>query len=158
MQCLAPQTTLAILASIAEFAPEPLRMDRYRNEIASDILGVPAKKANTEGSVLLRRLAATAPDSDSDVVFLSQHRAVNVAKTCQAWIISDEDIDEEVESMITLLFIHLAPILQNVVGNHWEFIFDVIENNLEVCQQKQVILSLFSYTNSRIVPLPRARR
>ncbi|KAG1779464.1 hypothetical protein EV702DRAFT_1178536 [Suillus placidus] len=129
----APQTTVAILASITEFAPEPLRMDRYRNEIASDIFGVPASRANTTGVVLLRRLAATAPDSESDVVFLPQQRAVNVVKTCQAWVSSDEDIDEDVESMMPLLFIHLSPILQNVAGNHWEFIFDVVENNLENC-------------------------
>jgi len=132
---IAPQTTLAILSSITEFAPEPQRMDRYRNEIASDIIGVPPSKANQEGFILLRRLAAVAPDSESDVVFLPQQRAVNVVKTCQAWVVSDEDIDEDVESMMTLLFTHLAPILQNVPGNHWEFIFDVIENNLEVCQQ-----------------------
>ncbi|KAG2130479.1 hypothetical protein BD769DRAFT_1452567 [Suillus cothurnatus] len=119
--------------SIIEFAPEPLRMDRYRNEIASDILGVPASRANTAGVVLLRRLAATAPDSESDVVFLPQQRAVNVVKTCQAWVSSDEDIDEDVENMMPLLFIHLSPILQNVAGNHWEFIFDVVENNLETC-------------------------
>jgi hypothetical protein len=129
----APQTTVAILSSIIEFAPEPLRMDRYRNEIASDILGVPASRANTTGVVLLRRLAATAPDSESDVVFLPQQRAVNVVKTCQAWVSSDEDIDEDVENMMPLLFIHLSPILQNVAGNHWEFIFDVVENNLETC-------------------------
>lgn len=129
----APQTTVAILASITEFAPEPSRMDRYRNEIASDILGVPASRANTTGVVLLRRLAATAPDSESDVVFLPQQRAVNVVKTCQAWISSDEDIDEDVESVMPLLFVHLSPILQNVAGNHWEFIFDVVENNLETC-------------------------
>lgn len=129
----APQTTVAILSSIIEFAPEPLRMDRYRNEIASDILGVPASRANTTGVVLLRRLAATAPDSESDVVFLPQQRAVNVVKTCQAWVSSDEDIDEDVENMMPLLFIHLSPILQKVAGNHWEFIFDVVENNLETC-------------------------
>ncbi|KAG1729725.1 hypothetical protein EDB19DRAFT_1641737 [Suillus lakei] len=129
----APQTTVAILASITEFAPEPLRMDRYRNEIASDVLGVPASRANTTGVVLLRRLVATAPDSESDVVFLPQQRAVNIMKTCQSWVSSDDDIDEEVESIMTLLFVHLSPILQNVTGNHWEFIFDVVENNLENC-------------------------
>ncbi|KAG2146336.1 hypothetical protein DEU56DRAFT_932250 [Suillus clintonianus] len=129
----APQTTVAILTSITEFAPEPSRMDRYRNEIASDILGIPASRANTAGVVLLRRLAATAPLSESDVVFLPQQRAVNIVKACQAWVSSDEDIDEEVESMMTLLFIHLSPILQSVAGNHWEFIFDVVENNLENC-------------------------
>lgn len=155
---VAPQTTVAILASITEFAPEPSRMDRYRNEIASDILGVPASRANTTGVVLLRRLTATAPDSESDVVFLPQQRAVNVVKTCQTWISSDEDIDEDVESMMPLLFIHLSPILQNVAGNHWEFIFDVVENNLEVCQP---VVTSRRHTHywviSRLVLLPIAQ-
>jgi len=146
---IAPQTTVAILSSIIEFAPEPLRMDRYRNEIASDILGVPASRANTTGVVLLRRLAATAPDSESDVVFLPQQRAVNVVKTCQAWVSSDEDIDEDVENMMPLLFIHLSPILQNVAGNHWEFIFDVVENNLEVCR---TVITSCRHTHRQVTP------
>jgi E3 ubiquitin-protein ligase listerin len=82
---------------------------------------------------LLRRLSAVAPDPDSDVVFLPQQRAVNFVKACQGWIASDMDIDEDVESEITNVFFHLVPILQNVSGSHWDFIFDLIENNLEVC-------------------------
>lgn len=53
-------------------------------------------------------------------------------KACQQWISSDDDIDEEVETEMTLVFFYLSPILQNVPGAHWDFIFDVIENNLEV--------------------------
>jgi len=68
----------------------------------------------------------------TEVVFLSQPRAVNVIKACQQWIISDEDVNEEVESEMTLIFFHLAPLLQNMSGAHWEFIFDIIEHNLEV--------------------------
>lgn len=124
--------SISILSSVTEFAPEPPRLDRYRNELASDLLGVSASKANTTGLLLLRRLAATAPDRDSDIVFIPQLRAINVMKTLQKWIASDEDIDEEVESMMTLIFDHLAPILQDVQGTHWDLIFDVIENNLEV--------------------------
>ncbi|KAH7921570.1 hypothetical protein BV22DRAFT_1096259 [Leucogyrophana mollusca] len=129
----APQTSIAIVWSITEFAPEPSRLDRYRNELASDMLGIPARKANTDGLLCLRRLAATAPDPDSEVVFLQQQRAVNVMKVCQQWISSDENIDEEVESMMTLIFFHLAPILQNVSGAHWDFIYDILENNFENC-------------------------
>ena len=54
-------------------------------------------------------------------------------KACQAWITSDEDIDEDVEAQMTQLFVHLAPILQTVSGSHWDFMFDLMENNLENC-------------------------
>jgi hypothetical protein len=134
MDAAAPQASIAIVSSITQFAPEPPRLDRYRNELAAGLLGIPAIKANTEGLLSLRKLSATAPDPASDVVFLSQPRAVNVVKAFQQWITSDEDVDEEVESEMTLIFFHLAPLLQNVSGAHWEFMFDIIENNLEVSQ------------------------
>jgi hypothetical protein len=117
---------------VAQSGSEPSRLDRFRNELAAGILGVPASKANSDGLLLLRRLAATAPDPDSDVVFLQQPRAVNFVKACQGWIASDEDIDEDVESEMTNVFFHLVPILQNVSGSHWDFMFDLIEINLEV--------------------------
>ncbi len=99
------------------------------------MLGVGPSKANTEGIWLLRRLAATAPDPESDIVYLPTPRAVNLMKACQQWITSDEDLDEEVECEMTSVFLHLAPILQNVPGSHWDLIFDVMENNLEVCMR-----------------------
>lgn len=132
MRYLAPQASLAILQSITKYAPESPRLDRYRNEWAAGILGVPPSKANTDGLLLLRRLVATAPDPESDVVFLPQTRAVNFMRACQQWITSDEDIDEEVECEMTLVFFSLAPILQNVLGAHWDLVLDMVENNLEV--------------------------
>lgn len=119
--------------AVNKSALEPASLDRYRNEIAASILGVSASKVNSDGLRLLHSLALAAPDPDSDVVFLSQHRAVNFAKACQSWVGSDEDLDEDVESEMTLVFQHLAPILQNVPGAHWYLIFDVMENNLEAC-------------------------
>ncbi|KAF8634833.1 hypothetical protein AX17_004084 [Amanita inopinata Kibby_2008] len=127
----APQTSMMISSAMVECALESQRLDRYRNELAASMLGIPTSRANTEGLLTLRKLAAVAPDPDSDVVFLPQHRALNVVKACQQWISSDEEIDEEAESAMTLVFAHLAPILQNVSGSHWEFIFDVVESNLE---------------------------
>ena len=123
---------MAVALSIARSGSEPLRLGRYRNELAANAMGVRPTKINTEGLWVLRRLVVTAPDPDSDVVFISQTRAVNFMKACQQWVTSDEDIEEEVESQMTVLFFHLAPILQHVPGSHWDFIFDVIENNLEV--------------------------
>ncbi|KAK1229957.1 hypothetical protein PQX77_006950, partial [Marasmius sp. AFHP31] len=105
------------------------------NELAANITGVRPSKAETEGLALLRKLAAVAPPVDSDVVFLPQQRAVNLIKTCQQWVSSDDggDFGEEVESEMTLIFAFVAPILQHVTGSHWAFVFDVIENNLENC-------------------------
>jgi len=122
-----------ILACITAYAPEPPRLDRYRNELAAALLGVSPTDSDTTGLKYLRLLCASAPDPDSDVVFLPQHRAVNVMRACQVWIAEgDEDVNEDLASMMTLVFRHLAPILQDVSGSHWDFIWDVVENNLEV--------------------------
>lgn len=123
---------MTIVSAVTEYAPEPPRLDRYRNELAAAVFGVSSSKANTEGLLTLRKLAASAPSPDSDVVFLPQPRAVNIMKACQRWISSDDDIDEEVESEMTLIFFYLAPILQDLSGAHWDLVFDVLENNLEV--------------------------
>ncbi|KAG5352362.1 hypothetical protein C0989_002683 [Termitomyces sp. Mn162] len=127
----APEASMAIVHAVTNFAPEPLRLDRYRNELAASLLGVPPAKANTEGLMTLRKLCACAPNTESDVVFLPQPRAVNITKACQQWITSDEEVDEEVLSAITAVFYYLAPILQDMSGGHWELIFDIVENNLE---------------------------
>ncbi|KAI6021831.1 hypothetical protein BKA83DRAFT_4494387 [Pisolithus microcarpus] len=134
----APQTAIAILASIAGYAPEPPKLDRYRNELAATLLGVKPEDAEATGLKYLRLLSASAPDPNSEVVFLPQHRAVNVMRACQTWIAEgDEDASEELESAMTLIFRHVAPILENVPGSHWEFIWDVVENNLEVCSLQE---------------------
>jgi hypothetical protein len=128
---------MTLITAITETGAEPLRLDRYRNEQAAELLGIKPSKINTDGLLTLRRLVASAPNMESEVVFLPQNRAVNVVKACQGWITSDDaDVEEEVESTMTLIFAYLAPILQNVPGSHWDLIWDVLENNLEVgCRQ-----------------------
>lgn len=66
-------------------------------------------------------------------MYLPTNRAVNLMKPLQQWITSDEDLDEEVDYQMTSIFIHLSPILQTVPGAHWDLMFDVMENSLEVC-------------------------
>ncbi|KAH9941137.1 uncharacterized protein BXZ73DRAFT_75106 [Epithele typhae] len=127
----APHTALAMIFSITRYAPEPTRLDRLRNELAAGIMGIPVSKANTEGLWLLRNLAASAPDPESDIVYLPQLRAVNFMKACQQWITSDEDLEEDVHTEMTLVFASIVPILSNVPGGHWDLMFDVMENNLE---------------------------
>ncbi|KAI0036224.1 hypothetical protein K488DRAFT_41686 [Vararia minispora EC-137] len=127
----APQTSLAIVRAIVQSGVEPPRLDRYRNELAADALGIPASAVTDRGLLLLRRLSASAPDSDSDVAFLPAQRAVNFVKAVNGWLASDEDMDEDVESELLGVFVHLVPILQNVQGSHWELMFDLVENAFE---------------------------
>jgi hypothetical protein len=134
---LAPQTSLTIVSTITSQGAEPLKLDRYRNELAASLLGIKPHKANTEGLLTLRKLAASAPNPNGDVVFLPAPRAVNVVKAIQTWVlvedgeVEDEEIDEEVESAMLPVFMNLAPILQSLSGSHWPFIFDVLEGVLE---------------------------
>jgi hypothetical protein len=130
---VASQSAMTLITAITETGAEPLRLDRYRNEQAAELLGIKSSKVNTDGLLTLRRLVASAPSMESDVVFLPQNRAVNVVKACQGWITSDDaDVEEEVQSAMTLVFVYLAPILQNIHGSHWDLIWDILENNLEV--------------------------
>ena len=127
---------MTIIAAITTTGAEPPKLDRYRNEIAASLLGIKPQKANTEGLLALRRLDASAPDPDGEVVFLTSPRAVNVIKACQGWVLADdgddgEEMEERVESAMLPIFMHLAPILQNVPGGPWAFVFDVLESVLE---------------------------
>jgi hypothetical protein len=139
----APETSLSLIHAITQAGLESPKLDRYRNEAAASLLGLAPSKINTEGLLALRKLAASAPNPESDVVFLPQLRAVNAVKACQKWVEEaggddedeDEDdagVDEQVENAMLPVFVALAPILQNDHGKHWEFIFDLVENILEV--------------------------
>lgn len=126
---------MTIISVATATGAEPPKLDRYRNELAANLLGIKPDKTNTEGLLSLRMLAACAPDPEGEVAFLPPPRAVNVVKACQGWVLADnddgEELDEEVQSAMLPIFTHLAPILQNVPGSHWPFIFDVVEAVLE---------------------------
>lgn len=128
----APNTCLCILAAIVQAAPEPQRLDRYRNELAANLSGVSAINARTTGLSILRCLNICAPDADEGMAFMTPQRAINVVKTFQQWLLSEEDITETLSSEMTAFFAHVAPLIQYVTGSHWGLIFDVIEDNLEV--------------------------
>ena len=96
---------------------------------------------------LLRHLNIVAPLPNSESIFMPQQRAIFLIQAMQKWMMSDEELDEAIETHLTYLFFHLAPIIQNVSGAHWEFIFDMMENNLKVTSdlglyEHLVILSL----------------
>ncbi|KAJ3841743.1 hypothetical protein F5878DRAFT_577882 [Lentinula raphanica] len=170
----APLTGITIISTLMANLPASTpvhRLDRYRNELASSLLGVPSSRATSDGlRILLTLVLGTAPDVDSEAEFLPVQRAVNVIKACQKWVEGDEGDDEEsdegtedgmeeLESVMTLAFFHLAPILQNVPGGHWQFIFDVLENNIENSDFKFVKLSTSSPASSlQLLTLARTLR
>ncbi|PPQ64462.1 hypothetical protein CVT24_008472 [Panaeolus cyanescens] len=133
----AQRTSIVVVATLTNTAVESPRLDRYRNELAASLLGIKPKDASTEGLLALRRLAATIPPADSEVIFLPSNRAVNVIKACQTWVLAedgdgdDDNVDEKTENAMLPVFEALAPILQNISGSHWGFIFDVLEGVLD---------------------------
>lgn len=127
----APQTSLSITLTIAQAGAECARLDRLRNELASTLSGIPPHRASTEGLRVLRHLVASAPLPDSEGVYLPPQRAVFLLQALQKWVASDEELDEEIDSLLVQLCSGLAPILLTVPGSHWDFIFDLMESNLE---------------------------
>ncbi|KAJ3872691.1 hypothetical protein F5051DRAFT_148142 [Lentinula edodes] len=184
----APLTGVTIMSTLVANLPSSLssstlaasfslpRLERYRNELASSLLGVSPSRATSDGlRILLRLVLGTAPDVESEAEFLPVQRAVNVIKACQKWIEEGGDNDdasgeegeqiaktgdgmEELESAMTLTFYHLAPILQNVTGGHWQFIFDVVENNIENCDFNFTKSSSASNSSLQLITLARTIR
>ncbi|KAE9393090.1 hypothetical protein BT96DRAFT_999800 [Gymnopus androsaceus JB14] len=167
-QVRAPLTGITILSTLVANLPSSsatststtissfATLNRYRNSLASSLLSIPSSKAPSEGARILSTLVlGTAPDAvESGEEFLPVQRAVNVAKVCQRWVEEggegegEGDAMEELESIMTLTFFHLAPILQNVPGGHWQFIFDVVENNIENCDFKFIATKSSSYAST----------
>lgn len=122
----------SIVYAIKSVLMETPRFERYQNELASMVAGVPSSAASSKGLRLLRVLLATAPSPDAPVIFLPQQRSMFLIQCIQRWIGSDDDLDEEIHSAVAELFIHLAPIVQELSGSHWDLVFDIVESNLEV--------------------------
>jgi hypothetical protein len=123
---------LAIISAAVSSGIETALLTKLRNEVASDLTGLSASRANLEGTRSLQTLLLLAPLPDSDSVFLPPQRAINIIQTVERWIESDEDLEANIESRTIALYCHLAPILQSLSGRHWDFAFDLIENTLEV--------------------------
>lgn len=126
----------AILQCVTRLLQQSPRLDRCRNEFASRLTAVPITKAATEGLRLLQLLASTAPTDDSEDAFLPEQRTIFVMQHLNGWLTSTDDaaddLPEEVEARVCLLYSELCPILQSRPGAHWNSVFDMISNNLEV--------------------------
>lgn len=122
----------AILTAVKGVLAESPRFVRYQNELASTLAGVSSAAANSKGLSILRVLLATAPPLDAPIIFLPQQRSMFLIQKISSWVASDDEIGDELYSGVAELFVHLAPIVQELSGGHWDLIFDIIESNLEV--------------------------
>ncbi|QRW10625.1 E3 ubiquitin-protein ligase listerin [Ceratobasidium sp. AG-Ba] len=125
-------SAIALGSIVASRGLESARLDRWRNELASRIAGIPLSSANSVGIPLLRTLNAIAPPTESGVSFLPQQRAVYLMQALQKWMASDEELDECLETHATVTIYHALPILQTIPGAHWEFMLDILEGNIAV--------------------------
>jgi hypothetical protein len=132
----AHELAIAITYATRDWLFERPRFQRYQNELASGLSGVPASRATSKGLPLLRLLVAVAPPHDSSADFIPQQRAIFLLQNLAKWFTSEaddgEEIGDELHARLAELFLPLAPGLQNLSGAHWDFMFDVIESNLEV--------------------------
>ncbi|GAA5944519.1 ubiquitin-protein ligase RKR1 [Sporobolomyces koalae] len=127
----APGLARAILLAIKPVLLETPRFERYQNELAASLAGVPASKLDTTGLPLLQLLLATAPPSDAPIIFLPQQRTMFLIQAIQRWVGSDDGVPEEANAAVIELLSHLVAIIQDLSGSHWDLVFDLIESNLD---------------------------
>jgi hypothetical protein len=130
---IAPATCITVVAAIRDSTLEPLRLQLYRNQLATDIrlLGRSPTKVNTQGLLMLRKLAASAPSIESNVIFLSKEHSYSIVEGCCRWI---QCMEEELRSAMTLVLFYLVPPIYTDwwAEKYWDLIFEVLQKNLEV--------------------------
>ncbi|GAA5950000.1 hypothetical protein JCM21900_001361 [Sporobolomyces salmonicolor] len=127
----APDLACAILYAIKPILLETPRFERYQNELAATLAGVPSSSLLGKGLPLLGQLLASAPPLDAPIIFLPQQRTMFLIQAIQRWVASDEGLPEEVGAGVVELLGHLVAIVQELSGSHWDLVFDLIESNLE---------------------------
>ncbi|CAO1626845.1 unnamed protein product [Jaminaea pallidilutea] len=128
----APSLAEAVLYAAKPLVYDTPFYDRQRNDYVSRLATTPPAKANGEGIRLLRLTLAAAPPLESSMSLVPQQRAVFLLQGLQRWFASDEEFDDELNTRLAELFLHLVLIVQEMPGSHLDFFYDLIESNLEV--------------------------
>jgi len=122
---------LSLIRSLKPYLFTDESFQKYQNRLAAKLTDVSSTQANTEGLHLIKVLCATAPPPDSAHIFLPQQRAVFLLQAVSGWLSSDDELGHEVNLKLLELYSDLAPIVQTVMGAHWDQMIDLIEINLE---------------------------
>ncbi|BGP30376.1 hypothetical protein JCM10296v2_002130 [Rhodotorula toruloides] len=147
----APDLACAILHAIKPVLLDTPRFERYQNELAANLAGVQPSAIDVKAVPALRQLLAAAPPIDAPVIFLPQQRSMFLIQAISRWISSDEPISEELHAGIAELFCHLAPIVQDLSGGHWDLMFDLIETNLDSADWEEPLTLLPAYHSCRLL-------
>lgn len=119
-----------------------------QNRLANALTGIKASEADVKGLWALRLLVASAPPTDSAAAYIPERRALFVLRHVESWLASEEleDLSDELQLRLMEMFTVLVPIVQSVMGAHWEMIFDLLENN--VCEVSHLCDLLLRETRS----------
>ena len=149
-----PTMSAAIFHAAKPVAGSSPIYDRLRNGAAAKLAGLGPSTPEERILRSLRTLLALAPPEESDLAIIPQQRAIFLLKDLQKWYSSeetDEDFAEETSTRLAELFIHLLPVVQDVQGSHIDFIFDLLETNLELCSLTEEDTTAQLYHNLRLL-------
>ncbi|GAK62043.1 uncharacterized protein PAN0_001c0240 [Moesziomyces antarcticus] len=131
-----PAMTTAVFHAAKSIAGSAPGYDRLRNGAAAKLSGsAPDRMLRS-----LQALVALAPPVNSELSIIPQQRAIFLLKDLQKWYTSedaDSEPEEEASTRLAELFVHVLPVVQDVQGSHIDFVFDVLETNLEFCSLEQ---------------------
>lgn len=126
----------AILTGLAESLEHSKNADRLRNELASDLTGVPAAKAGEEGLRKLIYLNAVLPKPGEEAAPLPSQRAIFLVKHLLTWFEDEEfavDPNLAVIAETAKVFASVLPAVKELYGGHWQTLCDFVVNCWQMC-------------------------
>lgn len=126
----------AILTGLAESLEHSGDADRLRNELASDLTGVPVANAGEEGLRKLIYLNAVLPKPGEEVAPLPPQRAIFLVKHLLAWFEDEEftmDPNPAVIAEAAKVFACVLPAVKGLYGEHWQTLCDFVVNCWQMC-------------------------
>lgn len=123
----------ALLTGLSEILEHSKDADRLRNELASDLMGVPVSKCKEEGLRKLIFLNAVLPKPGEDVAPLPPQRTILLIKHLVSWLDDKEPKTEPNTAVITEAMKILAsvlPTVKDLYGEHWGSLCELVSAGL----------------------------
>ncbi|WFD30021.1 hypothetical protein MSPP1_001034 [Malassezia sp. CBS 17886] len=137
VQKMAPTELVAgVLAATRQQASATRADDRWRNELAAALSGVPSARAASEGRRYVQMLVCAAPPEHLGVPLVPTQRAMFLLQTVQRWLASEDELDDLYTPLAALLT-HIAPVVLARPGTHLDMMLDVVLENLAALELKQ---------------------